>query len=105
MLCLSNNKIKIIDSSVFNGLNSLQELRLSNNRITKIEEGTFKDLLIELNLETNNIVSFNKNNLVDLTNLEKVCLFDNPISSLFPTSLTYICNGNSKCNVFINPKC
>jgi len=43
--------------------------------------------------------------LIGLTNLEKVCLFDNPISSLFPTSMASICNGNSKCKLFINSKC
>ncbi len=32
-------------------------------------------------LQSNNIVSFNKNALIGLINLEKVCLFSNPISS------------------------
>jgi len=61
--------------------------------------------LRELYLESNNIVSFNKNVLVGLINLEKVCLFQNPISNLFPQSLASICNVNSKCKVFIDSSC
>jgi hypothetical protein len=60
---------------------------------------------MEINLQTNNIVSFKKNALIGLINLEKVCLFENPISNLFPESLNSICNGNSKCKVFINSYC
>jgi len=88
-------------------LTSLKWLDLNFNLINKIEEGIFKNLnnLFELKLENNNIVSFSKNVLMDLTNLEKVCLFQNPISNLFPESLNSICNGNSKCKVFIDSKC
>jgi len=43
--------------------------------------------------------------LFGLINLERVCLFENPISNLFPESLTSICNGNPKCRLFINSYC
>jgi hypothetical protein len=71
----------------------------------RINFGVVKNNVRYLNLESSNIVSFNRNSLVGLKNLEKVCLFKNPISSLFPESLTSICNGNSKCKVFINSFC
>jgi len=58
-----------------------------------------------LNLESNDIVTFDKNALVGLTNLERVCMSQNPISNLFPESLTSMCSGNYKCNIIINSKC
>jgi len=82
-------------------------LDLSLNKINKIEEGIFKDLiyLLELNLEFNDIMSFYKNALFGLKYLKKVCLFQNPIAVLFPESLASICDGNFNCKVFIDSKC
>ena len=67
----------------------------------------FKDLssLVRLNLESNRILMINKYALVNLSNLERVCLFDNPLSIYYPISLAGICNTNSKCNVFVTSKC
>jgi len=58
-----------------------------------------------LNLETNDIVSFNQNALAGSINLEKVCLFQNPISNLFPTSMNAICHGNPTCKVITTVNC
>ena len=106
-LWLSHNKLTKIDPSTFNKLTKLHWLRLDNNQINRIEEGTFKDLinLSYLNLETNNIVSFNQYALFGSINLEKVCLFPNPISNLYPTSMNAICHGNPKCVIFTTIKC
>jgi len=45
-------------------------------------------------LESNNIISIDRNAFVGLNNLEKVCLKDNPIRIMFPTNIrrTYICH-------------
>lgn len=106
-LRLSYNNITTIDPSTFNKMTKLRWLRLDNNQLNKIEEGTFKDLinLSYLNLETNNIVSFNQYALFGSINLEKVCLFPNPISNLYPTSMNAICHGNPKCVIFTTVKC
>ena len=64
-------------------LPSLQVLWLHNNKISRIKEEVFKGLmnLTEVNLESNKIVTFNKNALIGLSKLKKVCLFDNPINN------------------------
>ena len=57
-----------------------------------------------LMLESNRIVSFNKNALIGLNDLETICLFDNPIS-LFQTLISNVCSFNVKCKVYSNQKC
>ena len=61
--------------------------------------------LQELWLESNQIVSVDKNSLVGLNKLEKVCINNNPISTFFPHLLDGICSTNSKCVVSIAEKC
>jgi len=56
-------------------------------------------------LESNSLVSINQNIFVGLGHLELVCLYDNPISTLFPNSLAKICETNNKCVVKIVEKC
>ena len=77
------------------------------NRITDISVDLFKSLfqLKVLSLESNEIVVFNKNSLLGLASLTKVCLFNNPISINFPNSLKDVCKYNSNCKVFINKSC
>ncbi len=106
-LWLSYNKLTTIDPSTFNKLTKLRWLYLDDNQLNRIEEGTFKDLinLSYLNLEANNIISFNQYALLGSINLEKVCLFPNPISNLYPTSMNAICHGNPKCVIFTTVKC
>jgi hypothetical protein len=67
-------------------------LSMNNNKIYQIEEDLFKSLnnLNVISLESNSIIYFNKNSLVGLTKLSQVCLYDNPVSILFPTSLSNI---------------
>ncbi len=82
-------------------MTSLQKLYLHNNKITSIDANTLKGLLnlSYLFLESNQIVSFDRNALVGLVNLELVCLGKNPLSLLFPASLSKVCDGNPKCQV------
>ena len=46
-----------------------------------------------------------KNSLVGLNRLKLVCLYNNPISNLFPSSLSIICETNKECTVKILDKC
>lgn len=65
ILDLSNNKIKKISKGVFDNLINLLELDLSVNRISKLPNNIFDRLvnLELLNLSGNNLNSFNYNNL------------------------------------------
>jgi len=76
---------------------------LDNNKIASIDANTFKSLfkLLRLDLESTQIISFNRDALVGLINLEFVCLEQNPISILFPTSISKVCDGNPKCQVYL----
>ncbi len=57
--------------------------------------------LQEINLKSNRITSFNRFSFANFVRLEIVCIFDNPISSIYPSLLeNNICIGNSKCNVY-----
>ena len=51
------------------------------------------------------MVSFNRNALVGLNELEKVCFYENPISNLFPTYIYGICATNIKCKVNLSLNC
>ena len=75
--------------------------------MTSIDAVTFKWLksLRQLQLESNRIISFDRNALVGLNNLEKVCLAENIIASLFPEILNDICTTNPKCKVLTMQKC
>ena len=68
---------------------------------------TFQGLskLTRLDLSSNKIVSIDRNALVNLNELEKVCLYDNPISNLFPTYINGICATNIKCKVSLSINC
>jgi len=88
-------------------LTSLRTLWSNKNTINQIEEDLFKGLsnLKEIILESNKIISFNKNALIGLSKLNKVCLYDNPISVQFPEFLSNICIMNPNCQVYILSSC
>jgi len=81
-LNLDSNKISI-NPSPFNGLYSLEKLFLENSKIIHISEKIFNDLidLKYLNLKSNQIIEFNKDSLFGLFWLQKICMYDNPISA------------------------
>jgi Leucine-rich repeat (LRR) protein len=99
-LDLSSNQISSINLLSFNGLNSLENLYLVDNKLTHISENIFKNLveLKYLNLKSNDIVAFNKDLLFGLYWLETICLYGNPISIQFPHLLDSICPSK------LNPK-
>jgi hypothetical protein len=61
--------------------------------------------LRELWIESNKLISVDRNIFVGLNKLEKVCLFDNPISAMFPTYLKPLCDSNPYCKIKITEKC
>ena len=103
---LNSNQLTSIPANIFQGLYRLTDLNLSNNFITLIDANAFKGLfsLNVLYLESNEIVSFDRNALIENVALTKVCLYDNPISLFFPTSLQDICGPNLNCKYHIT-KC
>ena len=88
---------------------SLEKLYLNNNKITHISEKIFYDVieLKYLNLKSNQIIEFNKDSLFGLFWLEKICLYENPITEQFPDLVNNICPSipNPKCKVDISIYC
>ena len=74
---------------------------LGYKEITSISSDHFKNLLNlkNLYLDSNQLISFDRNALVGLINLELVCLAQNPISVQFPASISKVCDSNPKCQV------
>ena len=82
-------------------------LFLQNNKLTRIDESSFKTLtnLKSLLLESNNILTFDRNALIGLSNIELVCLSNNPISILGQSIIKDICKTSPRCLVQINGEC
>ena len=86
----------------------VQIIHLENNKLKKLEENTFQNLggLREIWLESNEIISISKNIFKKNTQLEKVCLFDNPLSEMYDFKwLESICNSSKNCVVKTNERC
>ena len=102
-----NNQLNSIGFGTFQGLSNLQVINLNNNQLCSIDAYEFKGLtsLTRLDLRYNKIIKFDQNSLVGLNKLESVCLYDNPISTQFPTSINDICATNIKCRVILSRIC
>ena len=99
---LSNRSIDSIDINALEGFKNLEVLYLQDNQIRKLEKDSFKNLdkLRELWLENNSLIEiFEENTFFGLNNLEKVCLFNNPVSNLFPSVVSKLCKNNTKCRI------
>lgn len=107
VLSLSNNEIHTISENIFNGLTSLEWLHLETNHISTFNENALRTnyKLEYLNLDYNRVASFSKKTLVGLFHLDKVCIYDNPISLYFPNLLDEICVSNDKCLVYYSHPC
>ena len=99
--------INEIDANTFDGLNNLEKLYLHDNKINNIDSSLFKGLinLRELWLESNNIITIDRNAFGNLKHLELVCLYDNPLSSNFPTTVSSLCSNSPKCVLKTTEKC
>ena len=98
VLHLNDNQISTLDSNKFESLINLQEFYVYNIKLKKMDAFTFKELsnLKILNLEFNKIVSFNRNALVGLNKLEKVCIFENPFYLASTSLVSGLCMTNLK---------
>nr|XP_057911496.1 leucine-rich repeats and immunoglobulin-like domains protein 2 [Doryrhamphus excisus] len=79
---MKRNKIKIVDSLTFKGMDSLRSLKLQRNGITKLMDGAFFGLISmeELELEHNNLTEVNKGWLYGLRMLRILRVSQNAIS-------------------------
>jgi Leucine-rich repeat (LRR) protein len=84
ILKLDNNKITKIEDGAFNNLINLKELYLNNNNITKIEVGIFNEFsnLEKLDLSNNHITKIDPKSLSNLSYLEELNLSTNQITTL-----------------------
>jgi Leucine-rich repeat (LRR) protein len=82
ILKLNGNKLKTIQT--FNSLMNVIELRLSNNRITHIEENSLKELsqLEKLDLSNNQITFIHENTFENLKDLMELLIDNNQIKVL-----------------------
>ncbi len=83
-LDLSANRITKLNKNVFESLSSLTSLDLRANRIKRINEGTFRGLtnLKEINLCNNWIESIEQRAFLDLKSLVRLDLSSNAITSI-----------------------
>ena len=83
-LRLNENQIKIINDGSFHGLFSLKELYLQNNQLERLTKKTLAGLvhLDQLYLEHNQLEAINEQAFHYLTNIRKLILSSNKISNL-----------------------
>ena len=83
-------KITSIDSSTFNGLNSLQDLTLYNNQLTTIHPSTFNGLnsLQDLDLQYNQLKTIHPSTFNGLNSLQRIYLTYNQLTTLDPFTFT-----------------
>uniref|UniRef100_A0A3P9PDL1 Leucine rich repeats and immunoglobulin like domains 2 n=1 Tax=Poecilia reticulata TaxID=8081 RepID=A0A3P9PDL1_POERE len=86
LLEMKRNKIKIVDSLTFKGLDSLKSLKMQRNGITKLMDGAFFGLnnIEELELEHNNLTEVNKVWLYGLRMLRILQISHNAIGVIRP---------------------
>ncbi|XP_033822115.1 leucine-rich repeats and immunoglobulin-like domains protein 2 isoform X1 [Periophthalmus magnuspinnatus] len=83
---MKRNKIKMVDSLTFKGMDSLKSLKLQRNGITKLMDGAFFGLnnIEELELEHNNLTEVNKGWLYGLRMLRVLRVSQNAINIIRP---------------------
>lgn len=103
ILNLSNNKLKFLPSTVFQGLNSMEQLILRSNLIPELSPDIFSDLkkLVLLDLSENQLEQFQLSS--DLQNLDSLLLAYNKLKkasnlNFFP-NLTVLDLKNNKLKV------
>uniref|UniRef100_A0AAY4DI14 Ig-like domain-containing protein n=1 Tax=Denticeps clupeoides TaxID=299321 RepID=A0AAY4DI14_9TELE len=83
---LKRNRIRVVDSLTFKGLDSLKSLKMQRNGITKLMDGAFFGLnnMEELELEHNNLTEVNKVWLYGLRMLRVLRVSQNTIGLIRP---------------------
>uniref|UniRef100_A0A7N9AXT2 Leucine-rich repeats and immunoglobulin-like domains 2 n=1 Tax=Mastacembelus armatus TaxID=205130 RepID=A0A7N9AXT2_9TELE len=86
LLEMKRNKIKIVDSLTFKGMDSLKSLKMQRNGITKLMDGAFFGLnsIEELELEHNNLTEVNKGWLYGLRMLRILRVSQNAVGIIRP---------------------
>uniref|UniRef100_A0A8C7HCU3 Slit homolog 1 protein n=1 Tax=Oncorhynchus kisutch TaxID=8019 RepID=A0A8C7HCU3_ONCKI len=83
---LSNNKITEIEDGAFEGAGSVNELHLSANQLDSVRSGMFKGLegLRMLMLRNNKIRCIHNNSFTGLHNVRLLSLYDNQLTTITP---------------------
>uniref|UniRef100_A0A8C5X2B0 Leucine rich repeats and immunoglobulin like domains 2 n=1 Tax=Malurus cyaneus samueli TaxID=2593467 RepID=A0A8C5X2B0_9PASS len=83
---LKRNRIKIVESLTFQGLESLKSLKMQRNGISRLMDGAFFGLgnIEELELEHNNLTEVNKGWLYGLRTLQQLYVSQNSITRISP---------------------
>uniref|UniRef100_A0A8K9X7Y4 Slit homolog 1a (Drosophila) n=1 Tax=Oncorhynchus mykiss TaxID=8022 RepID=A0A8K9X7Y4_ONCMY len=83
---LSNNKITEIEDGTFEGAGSVNELHLSANQLDSVRSGMFKGLdgLRMLMLRNNKIRCIHNNSFTGLHNVRLLSLYDNQLTTITP---------------------
>ena len=95
--CLSHNRLKQLNSTIFNDLLNLTEIELSNNQIIKIDNLFDNNLKLKyLYLKRNKIKSVNFRLLSKLVNLNRLELDHNRIKDIDINEVNHLmcCAGN-----------
>ena len=112
-LGLSFSNDTITDQNAFAGISNLNGILLpesvvnSSDVLTETKLGGLMTLL-DMQKESNRMDFLDKNALIGLTDLEKVCLVYNSISyeySATSSPLDNTCSANADCHVFLFDKC
>uniref|UniRef100_A0A4W5MR16 Slit homolog 1 protein n=1 Tax=Hucho hucho TaxID=62062 RepID=A0A4W5MR16_9TELE len=83
---LSNNKITEIEDGAFEGAGSVNELHLTANQLDSVRSGMFKGLegLRMLMLRNNKISCIHNNSFTGLHNVRLLSLYDNQLTTITP---------------------
>uniref|UniRef100_A0A3Q0RMP5 Leucine rich repeats and immunoglobulin like domains 1 n=1 Tax=Amphilophus citrinellus TaxID=61819 RepID=A0A3Q0RMP5_AMPCI len=83
---LNRNRIRQVEGLTFQGLSSLEVLKLQRNSISKLTDGAFFDLarMKVLHLDYNSLTEVNSGSLYGLTSLQQLFLSNNSIARINP---------------------
>ncbi|XP_026530949.1 leucine-rich repeats and immunoglobulin-like domains protein 2 [Notechis scutatus] len=100
---LKRNRIKVIESLTFQGLDSLKSLKMQRNGINNLMDGAFFGLnnMEELELEQNNLTEVNKGWLYGLKALQKLHVSQNAINRIGPDAWEF-CQSLSELDLSYN---
>ncbi|XP_071993727.1 leucine-rich repeats and immunoglobulin-like domains protein 2 [Engystomops pustulosus] len=91
---LRRNRIQIVESLTFQGLDSLKSLKMQRNGINKLMDGAFfgLDNMEQLELEYNNVTDINKGWLYGLRALQQLYMSQNAVNRISPDAWEFCQN-------------